>query len=184
MDNDIQAGAAAPMAPPKPPKVRMDRGREFASVHGERAPEDPFKHVHFMQDGLPFDAHGHMLLTHPMITADTEEAEQLRRIVDKKIRRQLTLEARAAARKANESNPDADAEAEFGDDEDEAQPQEVNLSMWLRGEQDVVWNEVTQHIARRYKKRVNSIGDAVAFLVEQGVAPANAVAKKFKKHLD
>lgn len=181
---EVQAGAAAPMAPPKPPKVRMDRGREFATVHGERTPDDPFKHVHFMQDGLPYNAHDILILNHPMLNDDTEEAEQLREIAEKRIKRHLKLEAKsaeaAARRLAGASGEDEDAEI----DDEANEPQEINLSMWLRGEQDVVWNEITQHIARKYKKRVSSIADAVVFLVEQGVAPKDGVAKKFKKFLD
>lgn len=184
---NLQAGAAAPMAPPKPPKIRMDKGREFATVHGERAPDDPFKKVHFMQDGLPHDAHGILILDHPMLTDGSEEAEQLREIAGKRIKRQLRLDAKAAEAAARRlaGADDEDGEEAGTDADDEAdEPEEINLSMWLRGEQDVVWNEISQHIARKYKKRVNSIADAVVFLVKEGVAPSNAVAKKFKKFLD
>jgi hypothetical protein len=184
---NLQAGEAAPMAPPKPPKVRMDKGREFATVHGERTADDPFKLVHFMQDGLPYDAHGMLLLNHQMLTDGTEEAEQLQRIAMKRIKRQLAIDARAATRKTRHADADADdddAEVEDVEDAEEDEQEPINLSMWLRGEQDVVWNEVSQHIARTYKKRVNSIADAVVFLVKEGVAPSNAVARKFKKFLD
>ena len=54
----------------------------------------------------------------------------------------------------------------------------------MRGEQEVEWQEVTQEIARRYKKRVAKVEDAVAFLVTQGVCPKGQLRKKFLKFAD
>ena len=38
-------------------------------------------------------------------------------------------------------------------------------------------------IRDRYKKQVNNSADAVVFLVEEGVVPADQVGDKLKKHL-
>jgi hypothetical protein len=64
------------------PQLRMDGSKYFSTVHGERPPGDPLQHVHFYQDGLPFDA-GRLLLTE-MIEGD----ERLKALAAKKLSRQ------------------------------------------------------------------------------------------------
>lgn len=86
-------------------KVRMDRGRDYSTVHGERASDDPFANTHFVQDGLPFDAEGFLLLEHPDYEADkgdrcSDKAAELRAKAHKKIR---IAEKKEAKRKAEEA---------------------------------------------------------------------------------
>ena len=193
--NETQAppSQVAPAARMQPPKIRLDKGRAHGTVHGDRPPEDRHAKIHFTQDGLYFDAGGILILDHPDYHADTPEAEVARRKLEKKIRLHMAKAARQPAQVPqvvtaqtdpddDEDNAIADSFAEDDEEEDELEP--INLSSWARGEQQVEWQDVTQEIARRYKKRVASIADAIPFLVKEGVCPPNEVAKKFKKFLD
>lgn len=156
-------------------KVRMDRGRDFSTVHGERAPGNRYANVYFFQDGLPFDSHGFLIADHPDLQGDSPEAKKLRDRAERKLKE-------AARRRSNAPDPDDDPEHDGeGDDGEE---RTVNLEAWLRGEEDCMWHILTQTIAQRFKRRVNNLPDAVTFLVEQNVVPANQVAKKYQKHLE
>jgi len=188
--NETQAppSQGAPAAYMQPPKIRMDRARSFATIHGDRPPDDRHARIHFQQDGLFFDAGGILILDHPDYREDTREAAELRRRLEKKIRQHMAKASKqVAAAPAAVDQEDGHALDAAGDDEDddEEEAQEpINLSSWVRGEQAVEWQEITQEIARRYKKRIASISDAIPFLVKEGVCPPNEVAKKFKKFLD
>jgi hypothetical protein len=165
------------------PKVRMDRGRDHATVHGERGPGDPHAAVHFYQDGLPFDAQGFLIADHVDLQGDDPKSKALRELANRKLKK-------ASERRAVEATTEAPSGT--GDDGDDGQNEgddgnndkSVNLEAWLRGEEDYMWHLVTQAIAARFKRRVQNLPDAVTFLVQEKVAPANQVAKKFQKHLE
>lgn len=170
------------------PKIRMDKSRPHSTVHGERGPGDPHAGIHFYQDGLPHDAQGFLILDGPDYEGDSPQAKKNRDVAARKVSKFMAKSNKARAAAMADGGPEMprgiDQVDEDDDEELEDEGEPVNLSAWVRGEQQVEWNEVTQEIARRYKKRVASIADAVPFLVKEGICPANEVAKKFKKFLD
>ena len=167
------------------PKVRMDRSKAFATVHGERDADSKYANVHFIQDGLPFDASGFLILDHedfePNSENPSEKALKLRALAERKLKKASKGRPVVDPEDADAPSDDADQGQDEGDD---AEDDGVNLEAWLRGEQDVQWHILTQEIARRYKRRVSNQADAVLFLVEQGVVPPGEIAKKYQKHLD
>lgn len=183
--NDVALqGEVAPQAALPPPKVRMDRSRAYATVHGERGPADRYAAVQFIQDGLPFDAQGFCIIDHPDIQKPGPEGDKLRATLERKLKKAAALKAKERPRPTAPAEGDDDDEATASADEDEGDDDElepINLEAWLRGEQDVEWQEVTQEVARRYKKRIAKIEDAVDFLVSEGVVPKAQLRAKFKK---
>lgn len=170
-------------------RIRMDRSKYFSTIHGERQPGDEHRHAHFAQDGLFFDASGHLILE--LVPEDKKAAVEARlRKMNK-----TTGEKRAvpsvpadAADQTDDSDPDdddEDDEAGAGDDASDpsSNSDDVNLESWLRGEQQVQWFKVAAAIRDRFKKQVANAADAVVFLVEQGVVPADQVGGKLKKYL-
>lgn len=169
------------------PKVRMDRGKDYATVHGEREHGSTHALVHFYQDGLPFDSNGFLLFDHAVFELGSEnpsaQALKLRALAERKLKKaSKNRPAEPAPDDADAPSDDDDRDQDEGDDGDD--DDSVNLEAWLRGEQDVQWHILTQEIARRYKRRVANLPDAVVFLVEQNVVPPDQVAKKYQKHLD
>lgn len=175
--------------PAPPPKIRMDKSRSYGTVHGVRSPGDPHFGCHFYQDGLYFDAQGFLVLDHFEYNEDSPEAEQKRKTLAKKIERHLRESSRKQAAATAEGGPDMPRGIDDIDEDDEEsrEPEElepINLSDWARGQQQVEWNDITQAIAQRFKKRIASIADAIPFLVAEGVVPRDQVAKKYKRYLD
>jgi hypothetical protein len=181
-------GGEPEAAPVAPPRVRMDRSRSFSTVHGDRVPGDPHCGVMYVQDGIPCDAEGYFIFDHPDMLKKGPEGDKRRKMAEKHIKRAMAAAAKVKARppkavdEDDEDGETTDAETD-DDDEDELLPA-VNLGEWLRGRQEVEWNDVSQEIARTYKKRIAKIEDAVAFLVREGVCPRNELRPKFKKHAD
>jgi hypothetical protein len=171
------------------PKIKMDKSRSFSTIHGVRGPGDPHQNVHFAQDGLYYDAQGHLVIEHPDYEGDSPHHEKLRRALAKKIERHMRDAGKRHAAAIQEGGPDMprgiddldDDEAAEGDG-DELEP--INLTEWAAGRQQVEWNDITQAIAQRFKKRIASIADAIPFLVTEGVVPRDQVAKKYKRYLD
>jgi hypothetical protein len=154
------------------PQLRMDGSKYFSTVHGERPPGDPLQHVHFYQDGLPFDA-GRLLLTE-MIEGD----ERLKALAAKKLSRQKKQVV--AVVDADIDSVDGDhSPQDQSDDEDDS---DINLELWLTGEAKYDFKEVRAAIADRYQKRgVNSTRDAVEFLVsEQKIVPVERLCAGFQ----
>ncbi len=175
-DTSQSLGANAPPVPPaaKPErvvnaKVRMDKTRSFATVHGERSPGDPHAQIHFFQDSLPFSADGVLL---PNLIDKSDEKLQA-------LAKRMQQRANALLEKRIERGEDEDVKP---NDPDEGI---VRLDYWLRGERKYLWPEVSNRIGAVYKKRVNSIKDAVEFLVtDQRLVPRDDVSREFKKHLE
>lgn len=190
IEAQLDAPEAAQVAPPK---VRMDRSRAFATVHGDRAPGDRHAAVFFYQDGIPADAGGFFIFDHPDLLKPGADADKARKAAERKIKKALAQQAKEPARKVvskvvdddDDAGDAGDASADADDDdEDDDLLEPINLEAWLRGEQDVEWQEVTQEIARRYKVRKSNIADAVEFLVKEGVVPKAQLRKKFQRFAD
>lgn len=170
--SQVSSDPTRPPAPIRNAKVRMDKSRSFATVHGERAPGDAHAKIHFFQDGLPFDSEGVMLPN--LIDRQDEKLQALAK--------RMQQRANALLEKHIERGGDEDGDPTVKNDPDEGI---VRLDYWLRGERKYLWPEVSNRIGALYKKRVISIKDAVDFLVnDQRVVPRDDVAREFKKHLD
>lgn len=178
-------GGEPQAAPVAPPRVRMDKSRAFNTIHGERGPGDPLSGVMYRQDGIPCDAQGYFIFDHPDLQKPGPEGDKLRRLAMRKIERQLKIDAKKPPPPvhAESDDDDEDVDAKDGADKDELL-EPINLEAWLRGEQQVEWQEVTQEIARRYKKRISKMEDAVAFLVKEGVVAKAQLKKQFQKFAD
>lgn len=184
----LQLAEPAPRPAPAP-KIRMDRSRAFSTIHGVRPPGDPHQHCHFIQEGLYFDSQGFLIIEHADYEGDTPHHDKLRKILTKKIERHLKDAGKRHAAAIQEGGPDMPRGIDDLEDDDEAidgeeELEPINLGDWARGQQQVEWNDITQAIAQRFKKRVNSIADAIPFLVSEGVVPRDQVAKKYKRYLD
>lgn len=145
----------------KAPDIRLDRSRNFQSVHGERSPSDPHYLVHYFQDGLPFGADELLIHDDGKKESWTEALERedgttkqvrhwplyndkMRMVLDKKVKK-LTASKRVIARP---NRPEVDDDGiephlEFSADE-------VNLQSWLRGELDYEPNEIFAAVRKRY----------------------------------
>lgn len=191
MTDTTQLGPSSEAAPVAPPRVRMDKSRAYSTVNGDRAPGDKHAAVFFFQDGIPADAGGFFIFDHPDMERKGPDGDKARKAAERKIKKALTQQAKEPPKPARaESDVDDDddlEEREAGADGDDAEDDlldPINLEAWLRGEQDVEWQEVTQEIARRYKVRKSNIADAVEFLVKEGVVPKAQLRKKFQRFAD
>jgi hypothetical protein len=185
IEAQLDAPAAAQVAPPR---VRMDRSRAFATVNGDRSPGDRHASVFFIQDGIPADAGGFFIFDHPDMARKGPDGDKARKAAERKIKKALTQQAKEPVRQVapgDDADEDDEGVAEVDkEDEDEELLEPINLEAWLRGEQQVEWQEISQEIARRYKKRVAKIEDAVGFLVKEGVVPKAQLKPKFQKFAD
>lgn len=154
------------------PQLRMDGGKYFSTVHGERAPDDPLKDVHFYQDGLPFSAS--RVLLSDIIEGDA----RLMALAAKKLSRQKRQVAAVVPDDDTDYTPPDAPDLEDEDDGDA----DINLEMWLTGEAKYIFAKIRATIADRYQKRgVNSIENAVEFLVnEQRVVPPERLSPQFQ----
>ena len=154
------------------PQVRMDRSREYSTVHGERPTGDRHANVHYYQDKLPFDSRGVLLPDHP----DVQEDEALKKRADKLVKAAAKAKSKAPGDSADADEQKVDGEVEEGSP--------VNLEVWARGEGDWPWLEVTQAIARRYSRRVSNKRDALELLVSENVIAPPDLSAAHKKLLD
>lgn len=177
IETQLDAPEAAQIAPPK---VHIDRSRAFSTVSGDRTPDDRHAAVFFIQDGIPADASGHFIFDHPDMFRKGPDGDKVRASASRKIKKALAQQAKEPQRTPRASD-DSEEEVEEAEP-DELEP--INLDAWLRGDQEVEWQEVTQEVARRFKRRISKIEDAVAFLVKEGVVPKDQLRAKFKKFAD
>lgn len=160
------------------PQIRLlDKSRAFSTIHGERGPSDPDHGVHFLQDGLPLDAQGFLVAHHQDLQGETKQAIKLREIAARKLEKAAKAQQKVDKAERGESGEASDDEEGAADDEP------VNLEAWARGEQRVEWNDVTQTIAQRYKKRVGSKLDALEFLIEEKVVSFDMLSPQHQKLL-
>lgn len=139
------------------PVVRLDRSRPYSTVHGERSASDRHANVFFYQDKLPFGADGTVLANHP----DIAESPELAALLEGKLKKAAKVALSAPGDDAADGLPTAPVEADEG-------PEEVNLTLWARGEQQVQWQHVTDAIARRYGRRVKDKAGALELLIGEG----------------
>lgn len=186
--NDIALQGEAPQAEAQAPlpKVRMNKSTAFSTVHGERGPSDPWAGVGFIQDGLPFDPQGFCITDHPSVLAQTPAGAKLRAVLERKLKKAIAQQAKEKPRRAAPAESDElldDMEQSDADeDEDEEDDEPIDLVAWLTGQQRIEWPEMTQELARRYKKRFVTVEHAVQFLVkEEQLVSKGALTKKFQK---
>lgn len=160
------------------PMVRMDRSRDFATVTGERTPDSVHHALHFIQNGLPFDSEGLLILDHAFFEPEkgdkpSKQAAILRDRADKLIQRAVK-----SARPRVEGEPAPDGE------EEEGQKGPANLEQWARGEVRVPWQEVSQAIARRFGKRVSNKRDAIDLLLEERIVAKAHLSEEHRNLVD
>lgn len=137
-------------------RLRLDRSRNFATVHGERRPGDKHQMVHFIQDGIHFDAGGLHL-------DDLVEDEQVRSLVDRRLKKQ----GKTAPKGADKDDLPPD---------NGGGPSEVNLEAWLRGEARYQWFSITKIVRERFSINITNQADMVEFLVnEKKLVPVDQV---------
>lgn len=166
--------------------VRMDKSRTFSTIHGDRLEGDVHQHVHFYQDGLPFDARGVLIPDHP----DVAKSKKLQELVERKMKK--AAQAKPVARKPaadelpGDDEDDADREEGEGDEEDgDLEP--INLTDWAKGLQRLEWQLVTNAIAQRFHVRVGSKLAAIELLLKESVVSKgdlSAEHAKLVRHLD
>lgn len=126
--------------------LRLDRSRYHASIHGEF--QSP---AHFYQDGLPFDALGHL------VVAECTE-EQLARADAKAPKRRTDDGGRTTDEAGDASSVVRPLSSESADGE-------VDLELWAKGEVRYLPGKVFAAIRERYNKSVTTFADAIEFLV-------------------
>lgn len=176
-------GASAPSTPEpaaKPAKVvipRMDKSRDFSTVHGDMNPGNPDAAVNFVQDGLPFNAAGRLILDHHTIL----ESEKLQAKVEKLL---VKAQKAAAANPGDELDDDEIERLESeldDDDEDGDEPEIVNLVSWAAGQKEYPWQHVTDRIAAKHGRRATNKKQAIEILLEEKVIAIGALSKKHRK---
>jgi hypothetical protein len=150
--------------------VRLDKSRDYSTIHGERRPDDPHYAVYYYQYGLPFDAHGILLHDHPEVKGDPRKQAAVEKLMKR------------AAKVKKEAPGDAVDELLSRDESDDGDDKpELNLEMWARGEQKWRWQEVSDAIAARFSKRVTDKKGAVEVLLEEKVVPLGALSSELRK---
>lgn len=162
----------------QPQRLRMDKSRTHATVHGERAPGDPHQKVHFYQDGLPFDAEGLLI---PGLVPEDKKA-----FVERRLKKQGggNPEASSAAAEPVGGGAGDNQDDDREDGESTNSNPEVNLEAWLRGEVRYQWFQVAAAIRKRFAKNVSNQADAILYLVtEENVVRADQLAPAFQSAL-
>lgn len=152
------------------PVVRLDKSKDFSTVHGERLRDDRHAKVFFYQDGLPFGSDEKLIHDHPDILEEPTG----------KLKERVAILQRQALKRASSSQGDTmdDDDAPSGDEA----PADVNLSAWAQGEK-FPWQSVTNAIARRFARRVSNKRDALELLIEEHVVSVDKLSPDFKKLL-
>lgn len=155
-------------------RLRIDRSKPYATIHGERAPGDPHQHAQFSQDGIYYDASGFHI---PELIAD----EKIAAMVEKRLARQMKAarnEAPSPDDEAGSDDPDTTKTASDGGGT------EVNLESWLRGEAKYQWFAITKTVRERYHQNLTKLVDVLEFLVfDEKVIPEDALAPELKLQL-
>jgi len=148
------------MAAPQQPVVRLDRSMEFSTIHGDRLVGDPHHNVFFYQRGLPYGPDEVLLHDHPEVEGDPKKKALAERLLKQAAKRGPSTMANSPAEKGKS---------------------EVNLTAWAMGEQDVVWQEVTNAIARRFSVRVNNKTDALELLMAERIVTRDQLSEEHLK---
>jgi hypothetical protein len=156
-------------------KLRMDRSKPFGTVHGERLPGDIHQNTHFYQDGMPFDANGHLIL-------DAIEDPKIRAIAERKLKKLPAAKAVDAA----EADVDDDDNDTGGDNTppEPVAPGDVNLEAWLRGEASYPWFAITKAVRERHSSNISKQAEMVEFLVHDlKIVRPDEVGPDLQQHL-
>ena len=159
------------------PRLRMDRSKDFSTIHGERTPGDPHARVHFFQDGLPFDSQGFYL--DGFLDDSSDPEGKLRALVERRLRKLegQPLPADADAEALDEQVAKAGAKGGAGQDD-------VNLEAWARGEAQYIFGEVRAAIKKRFGQVVKDQKVAIELLaLDEKVVPEDQIAPAFKQLL-
>src|SRR6202035_179766 len=171
--------------------IRLDTSRHYSEVHGDRQPSDPHYHVHYFQDGLPFDGAGILVQDdgkrEPWIVGlETDEGkiinvkhhplytDVMREKVQKKIDRINRFKSGAVASKE-------DPEDENRDDDDKPSIDEVDFGAWLRGEMDYETFILFPAWAKRKRRKHTKLRDLVEDLVrDERIIPVEEVSPRLR----
>ena len=166
-------------------RVTLDKSRDLAEVHGERGPNDPHATVFYYQNGLPFDAEGHLIENHPDLQGDGTDAVRRRATVTKlKTRAEKQAEKQAEREVAIAAGDTVDNDGlddESGDAGGDVTI--VDLGKWARGEQKYMWTAVSNAITEKFKRRVVSKVEGVKLLVKEGIVAPGLLSDEHKKYL-
>lgn len=148
------------------PRLRLDRSRYSATVHGQRTQGDKHQLVHFIQDGIHFDAEGLHL-------DDLVEDDETRALVDRRLKKQGKA-AKGDSAGGGSDNTDPEEKSSGSDDD-------VNLEAWLRGEQKYEWFKIAKVGRDRFQKNITKQADMVDFLVnDQKIIAKDQVAPSLR----
>lgn len=172
MSENPQPAAAVKRAPAAP-VVRMDRSRDFGTVHGEKLPGDRHAKVFFYQDGLPFNAEGILVVDHLDITEDPAKQAKVQKL--------LARSAKLLEAARGERDEDDDDEDEEDEEKDDKSP--INLEQWARGEQKLQWQLVTNAIAQRFAVRVSDKRSALELLIAERVVSKGQLSREHQRLL-
>lgn len=160
------------------PKLRMDRSKPFATVHGERLPGDLHQNTHFFQDSMPFDAAG-------LLIYDAIEDPKIKAIADRKLKKMPA--AKPAAEGDGDGADDDDPDNGTGGDTKppaSTSPDDVNLEAWLRGEMSYPWFSITKAVRERHSQNISKQADMVEFLVRDlKIIPEDQVGADLRQFL-
>lgn len=170
--------------------IRLDESRNYSEVHGDRQPGDPHYHVHYFQDGLPFDGRGILVpddgKREPWIVGiETDDGkiinvkhqplynDLMREKVQKKIDRINRFKSGAISTK-EETDED-------GADDDRPSIDEVDFGAWLRGEMDYETFILFPAWAKRKGRKHTKLRDLVEDLVrDERVVPEEEVTPRLR----
>lgn len=176
----LSAASPPAPAPRKPPVVRMNKSLDYATVHGDMVPGDPDMLVRFVQDGLPFDANGKLLLNHHSIQGDERLQKKVEKLLLQAMKRQAANPGDADPEDRDEIEENLD-DTFADDDDDDKRP--LELAAWAAGTEQYPWQDITNAIASRYAKRVMNKKGALELLIEERVVSAGALSKAHRRLL-
>lgn len=156
--------------------VKLDHTKDFATVHGERAPDDPSYGICYMQNGLPFDAEESLLADHPSVMGNPKA----KAIIDKMIARQAKIAARRKAKDEGDEEAEVESETDVEDDGDGA----VDLKAWAMGAKQYRWQLVSDTIVLKLQRRISSKRDALETLIAEGIVQAGQLSPAHRKALN
>lgn len=157
------------------PVLRLDTSRDYSTVHGERAPDDPMAGIHFFQDGLPFDSRE--VFVDGFLNDANDKGGKIRALLERRLRKlqgQQTA-ADAEAEEAAGDPPLPGAKKEDGND--------LNLVAWARGDANYLFGQVRDAIASRFSQKVKDTHGAVECLLDEKVVTEADLSPAFKQLL-
>jgi hypothetical protein len=140
-------------------KLQMDRSRPKSSIHGERAPDDPHVNVHFVQDGLPFDAQG--FLVDSFFNDRNDPTGKLRALAERRLKKQVGSQAVPADAEDGGGGIDNDDDGVAGKSDNN----DINLEAWLRGTANYQFFTVKKVVRERYHQNLSSAAAIIEHLV-------------------